>query len=349
MNDIIHNISIGICITTLHNLSIYICLDLEYCTEDGAENSPLLVAARYLPKAVFEEEVTKEPTTEQRDDTDQQIPKPPIVKAKFKADSKADNAPVRGGLHEISITTGKDTKAKKRERVEKITAGKGRAGKVETTFHVLLQHNVKVNKQNNTGVTALHAACGRGIIVMVKELLLCEDIDINKKDKQQNTPLHTACVSGEKDIVLALIEAGAEVMETNKDHMNPLQVAVVEQKLEIVKAMLDMCTDNKESLLRSAVKDGSTPFLLAVKTGDEEMVKYFLDNGADIFYQNNNGATALHLATSLNKVKIMEILYEADAESDHYLMESDDWDGLTPLHYAAKYNHIEALEFLLNK
>ena len=317
-------------------------IDLESLTEDDAGNPPLVVAARYLPKVVFEEEIPKEPPAEQ-DDADKQISKPPVVKAKFKADSKADDAP---GFRERAGTAGKDAKPKK--RVEKITVEKDKTGKAETTFHFLL-HKVNVNSQNRTGVTALHAACDRGIIAMVKELLLCEDIDIDKKDEQQNTPLHTACVSGENDIVVALIEAGAEVMTTNKDRMNPLQVAVVERKLEIVKTMLDMCTGKKELLLQTAEKDGNTPFLLAVKTGDEEMVQFFLDNGADIYYQNNNGTTALHLATSLNKVKIMELLYDADAENDHYLMESDDWDGLTPLHYAAKYNHIEALEFLLNK
>ena len=321
-------------------------IDLESLTEDDAGNPPLVVAARYLPKVVFEEEITKEPTAEQ-DDADKQVSKLPVVKAKLKVDSKADSAPGKGGSHERAGTAGKDAKPKK--RVEKITAEKDKTGKAETTFHVLLQHKVKVNSQNHTGVTALHAACDRGIIAMVKELLMCEGIDIDKKDEQQNTPLHTACVSGEKDIVFALIEAGAEVMMTNKDRMNPLQVAVVERKLEIVKTILDMCTGKKELLLQAAEKDGNTPFLLAVKTGDEEMVKFFLDNGADIYYQNNNGATALHLATSLNKVKIMELLYDADAENDHYLMESDDWDGLTPLHYAAKYNRMEALEFLLNK
>ena len=323
------------------------CLDLEKSTEDEAENPPLVLAARHLPtKVLFEEEITKEPMPERDAAAEKRISKVPVSKAKSKADSKADDAPGKGGFRERAGTAGKDAKPKK-ERVEKITAEKDNTGKIETTFHVLLQRKVNVNSKNGAGTTALHAACERGIITMVKELLMIKGIEINKKDDQENTPLHTACISGEKDIVFTLIEAGADVTEENKDEMTPLHVAVVERKLDIVKTILDMRADDKEELLQAIEKDGNSPFLLAVKSGDEEMVKFFLDNGANLADQNGNGANALHLATSLNKVKIMELIY--DAEDGEDLLDEEDWDSRTPLHYAAKYNQVEALEFLLDK
>ena len=322
---------------------MYACtyLDLEKCTEDEAINPPLVLAARQLPKALFEEVISKEPTPS-RDEAEKQVSKAPVAKVK----SKADDAPGKGAFRERAGTAGKDAKHKK-ERIEKITAEKDKTGKRETTFHVLLQLKVNVNSSNDAGVTALHAACERGIIAMVKELLPCEGIKIDQKDGQKNTPLHTACVSGEKEIVSALIEAGADVMEENEDEMTPLHIAVVERKLEIVKMILDMRAGDKEDLLQAIEKDGNSPFLLAVKTGDEEMVKFFLDNGAILVDQNGNGANALHLATSLNKVNIMEILYNAENGED--LLDEEDWDDRTPLHYAAKYNQVEALEFLLDK
>ena len=269
-----------------------------------------------------------------------------MSKTKSKADPKADDAPGKGGFRERAATAGKDAKPKK-ERVEKITAEKDNTGKIATTFHVLLQRKVNVNRKNGAGTTALHAACERGIIAMVKELLMIKEIKINKKDGQENTPLHTACISGEKDIVFTLIEAGADVTEENKDEMTPLHVAVVERKLDIVKTILDMRADDKEELLQAIEKDGNSPFLLAVKSGDEEMVKFFLDNGANLADQNYNKANALHLATSLNKVKIMELIY--DAEDGEDLLDEEDRNSRTPLHYAAKYNQVEALEFLLDK
>ena len=287
----------------------------------------------------------KEPTPERGDSADKQISKLPETKTKSKADFKADDVPGKSGFQEKATAVGKDAKPKK-ERIEKPTAEKDQTGKVETTFHVLLQYKVNVNSQNDAGVTALHAACERGVTAMVKELLSCESIEINKKDEQQNTPMHTACVSGEKDVVFTLIEHGANVMEENNDKMTPLHVAVVERKLEIVKIILK-CADDKKKLLQAKEKDGNSPFLLAVKTGDEEMVKFFLDNGANVADTNANEATALHLATSLNKVKIMELVYVDGDGND--LLDKIDNDECTPLHFAAKYNQIDALKFLLNK
>ena len=324
----------------------YVCLDLEKCTEDKSKNPPLVLAARQLPKTLFKEEISEEPTLEKGDDADKQISKLPVAKIKSKRDPKAHDAPGKGAFRERASRVAKDIKHKK-ERIEKITAEKDEKGRLETTFHVLLQHKVNVNSQNDAGLTALHVACDRGIIVMVRELLMVEGIDINKEDKQQNTPLHTACISGEKDVVFALIKADADAMKENKDKMIPLHLAVVERKLEIVKMILDMHAGDKEDLLQAVEKDCNSPFLLAVKTGDEEMVQFFLDNGANVADQNGNDATALHLATSLNKVKIMQLIYSTDDGED--LLEKSDRYGCTPLHYAAKYNQIEALEFLVDR
>ena len=324
----------------------YVCLDLEKCTEDESKNPPLVLAARQLPKTLFEEEISEESTLEKGDDADKQISKLPMAKIKSKRDPKADDAPGKGAYRERAGRVAKDIKHKK-ERIEKITAEKDETGRLETTLHVLLQRKVNVNSQNYAGLTALHVACNRGIIIMVRELLAVEGIDINKEDEQQNTPLHTACISGEKDVVFALIKEGADVMKENKDEMIPLHLAVVERKLEIVKMILDTYAGDKEDLLQAKEKDCNSPFLLAVKTGDEEMVQFFLDNGANVADQNGNGATALHLATSLNKVKIMQLIYSTDDGED--LLEKSDWDGRTPLHYAAKYNQIKALEFLVDR
>ena len=316
-------------------------LDLEKCTEDDDENPPLVLAARNLPKFLFEKETTKEATPERGDEVEKQPSKHPPVRSK--GESKSDDAPGRGSFRGRAPTAGKDAKPKK----EKITAEKDKTGKIDTTFHVLLRHNVDVNSKNEAGVTALHTACERGIIAMVKELILIKGIKINQKDDQKNTPLHTACESGEKDIAFALIEAGADVMEENSDEMTPLHVAVVERKLEIVKMLLDTRAGDKEELLQAVEKDGNSAFLLAVKSGNEEMVKFFLDNGVKVTDQSGNGANALHLASSLNKVKIMELIYDTEGGED--LLDEEDWNDRTPLHYAAKHNQIKALEFLLDK
>lgn len=318
-------------------------LALEKCTMDEAKNPPLVLAALRLDRGLFEGEITKESTSKRGDDPDKWISILPAVETTSKADSKTNDALRKGAFHEKAHTADKGAKPKK-EKNEKITAEKS---KTETTFHVLLENMVKINSQNDAGVTALHVACKRGMIGMVKRLLQHKDIDVNKKDGQKNIPLHAACLSGIKDIVLDLIDARANIMEENANKMTPLHVAVVEQKLEIVK--LICVHDNKKELLQRKEKDGNPPLFLAVKSQNEEMVKFFMDNEASLIVQNDFKVTVLHLAASLNCVNIMKVIFSSNPSDASSLLEEEDPDGCTPLHYAAKYNRIEPLEFLLNK
>ena len=321
-----------------HCVITYGYIDLECSTEDDAENPPLVLAARQLPKHLFEEEHTKEQSPDRADEAEKRFSKAPVARTKSKVDE--------GGRDRVQ-TVSKDAKVQKKAKVEKITAEKDETGKIDTTFHVLLRHNVDVNNQNEAGITALHAACDRGITAMVKELLINEKIDINKKDHNKNTPLHAACIGGEKDVVFQLIEKGADIAAQNNEEMTPLLVAVAERKLEIVKTIIDMRAEDKEELLRQTEKGGHTPFLLAVKSEAEDIIKFLLETGAPVTDQNENGANAFHLAASLNKVSILQIIYDSPDGED--LLDEEDWNDRTPLHFAAKHNQVDAIEFLVEK
>lgn len=312
-------------------------IDLECSTEDDAENPPLVLAARHLPKHLFEEEQTKEMSPDRTDKADKRLSKVPVAKPKSKPDD---------GGRERAQTVGKEAKPKK-AKADKITTEKDEKGNINTTFHVLLRHNVDVNNQNEAGITALHAACDRGITAMVKELLVQDEIEINRIDHNKNTPLHAACIGGEKSVVFHLIEKGADISAQNNEEMTPLHVAILERKLEIVKTIIEMKEGEKEELLQQREKNGHTPFLLAVKSGAEDIIRFLLDSGAPVTDQNENGANAFHLAASLNKVSILQMVHDAPNGDD--LLDEEDWNERTPLHYAAKHNQVEAIEFLVEK
>ena len=313
-------------------------LDLERSTEDDAENPPLVLAARQLPKHLFEEEHAKENSPDRVDEVEKRFSKAQVAKPKPKVDEA-----VRDRTHTVS----KDAKPQKRAKVEKITVEKDEKGKIDTTFHVLLRHNVDVNNQNEAGITALHAACDRGITAMVKELLIHEKIEINKRDHNKNTPLHAACIGGEKDIVFQLIKNGADIGAKNNEEMTPLHVAVAERKLEIVKTIINMRAEDREELLQQSEKGGHTPFLLAVKSEAEDIIKFLLESGAPVADQNENGANAFHLAAALNKISILQMVFDTPNGED--LVDEEDWNDRTPLHYAAKHNQVKAIEFLVKK
>ena len=227
--------------------------------------------------------------------------------------------------------------------------------KIKTAFDALLQcHTVEenVNKANHAGITALHAACRRGNVVMVNILLRITGIDINQTDNHGNTPLHSACAGGSVDVVTALLNSNAKILEENNTlGMHPFHVAVVNQSLDVVK-MLEAdrkVAKIKEELLHAKENDGNTMFLLAVKSGDDEMVKFLLDNGARIGDTNYANANVFHLAASINSCSIMEMIYSHDTSNAQFLLEAKDSSSLTPLHYAAKRNQKNVLSFLIDK
>ena len=224
----------------------------------------------------------------------------------------------------------------------------------KTTFHALLKcHRVQqaVNETNHAGITALHAACRRGNDGMVNILLEIKNIDITKMDNHGNTPLHSACAGGNKSVVSSLIDAGANVLEKNKLEMHPFHVAVVNQSLDIVRMIQ---TDRrvakmKQELLCAKDDDGNTMFLLAVKSGDDETVKFLLKNGAQIGDTNEAHCNVFHLAASVNSRSIMEMIYAYNADQAQSLIEAKDSSSLTPLHYAARRNQKDVVSFLIDK
>ncbi|XP_065898915.1 transient receptor potential cation channel subfamily A member 1 homolog isoform X2 [Dysidea avara] len=252
----------------------------------------------------------------------------------------------------------------------------------------LLHHSKDVNKQNSFGTTALHVACKRGSTVMVKKLLQCRkrSIDVNRADYQKNRPLHIACANGNQAMCKLLIDAGALFNEKNNDGMNPLHVAALEHNQPVVEMFFThKFVAHIKGLLADKDKDGHTPFLLAVKSGDARVVEsftcdrsgadtivnyniggeIFVRHGIDITVRNNNSENALHLAAKADHTKILEKLRlemckDKDKnkttmlkwwkdEDDKTMLECKDKDGMTPLLTATVFGSIGAVNLFIVK
>ena len=227
--------------------------------------------------------------------------------------------------------------------------------KRKTTFHALLQHDkVDVNAQNRAGITALHVACSKGNHHMVKELLQVGDkLELDLEDKHQNTPLHAACAHGNQRVVESLLEAGANYQAENSIGRYPLHVAVAERNLKVVVTILQhAASDNQlEDLLCKQDKRGFTVFLMAIRSGDEKIVKFLLEKKlATITDKCNFGFNCFHFAAIVNKDKMLRMIYEYnESVSMQLLNDADTASGDTPLHVAAEENQVDALKFLIEK
>ena len=150
--------------------------------------------------------------------------------------------------------------------------------------------------------TSLHLASARGHIEIV-EFLLKIGVDVNLPIHANGfTPLHYAALFEDNvEIVIKLLEMGAQVNTVNNLGSTPLHIACAYQKVSIAKVLLKHGA-NANAQIKS---NGRTPLYLALEWGKdepEEIVRMFLQNKGyiDLKSKCNKGLTLLDLAIKKN-------------------------------------------------
>jgi outer membrane protein assembly factor BamB len=89
--------------------------------------------------------------------------------------------------------------------------------------------------------------------------------------------------------------------------------------------------------------DNTEEFWSAVKKGEVEKVKTFLEQGVDVNAKNRYGATALSFAADKGQVEVARLLIEKGADVNV----KDTFYGSTPIDWAVYNNHPEMVKLLL--
>ena len=205
---------------------------------------------------------------------------------------------------------------------------------------------------NNTvcGVSPLYLACQRGNHIAVSSLLKCNSINVWMQDKNRNNPLHEASRNGHHAIVGMLIkhvklknseDVEKYVIARNNVFHTPLHLACREGHNEVVKIFFNYISDKKKrvSLIEAQDNEDSTPLQLASKNGHGEIVRLMALN---IDHVSGSRRSFMHVTASYGYKEAAKILSEPNVNV------VDGFDQ-TPLHYAAKNNQVEMIEFLINQ
>ena len=191
--------------------------------------------------------------------------------------------------------------------------------------------------------TPLHVAAQSGPVEMV-DFLIRMKADVNATAYNGFTPLH---VTEAKDIAALLIKAGADLDKPDNWGKTPLQAAAQRGLTPVVEAILEsgypcdltsavmlgkrelairLARDNPAALKpRHATVNlwgGDTPLAVAAGQGDLELVKVFLDAGADVndgTVMPNAGfgkATALTNAVWGGHKEVVELLLRRGASTE---------------------------------
>ena len=158
-------------------------------------------------------------------------------------------------------------------------------------------------------------------------------------------PFFISCKRGNVEIVEYLIEqchADIEqkgIYEVPDDHsihfVTPLWCAAVAGKLEVVK-----CLVSHGANVNSVSDTGSSPVRSACFMTNLEIVKFLVENKADILKPNYNGGTCL--INSVQSVPLCEFLLKNGAD-----VNAQDVQLKTVIHYAIQEHRFETTKLLL--
>jgi cytohesin len=244
-------------------------------------------------------------------------------------------------------------------------------GGSKEVVELLISKGAVIDARDKNALKALPLAAMAGSTDIVKRInYLRYAREVNAKDKDGWTPLHYAARSGQKDVVLLLIDHGADVNAEAPDKSKPLDHATWSDRQDVVKLLIDKgtniskddnllywsCMYGYRDLAELLIKKGAdvnskawpnAPSLEAVwntpSSRQLDILKLLLDNGADPNAKDRHDWSLLHYTEG--DVDLTRLLLDKGANPNAIENER----GLMPLHLAADEGRKAMVELLLSR
>ena len=160
-----------------------------------------------------------------------------------------------------------------------------------TAVQESLAQGADVNAKDQAGYTPLLYAVTAGNLQMT-ELLLEKGAHQDVNDSQGRCPVIIAVQTGNVQLLQKLAGAGGDLghrhVITRGDARTPLHIAVQNQDIPMVKYLL-----SQKVSMEARNIDFESPLMLAAMTGNLEMVKLLVENGANMYATRGFGSSLL--------------------------------------------------------
>ncbi len=232
------------------------------------------------------------------------------------------------------------------------------------TVKLLLQNGALINVTDKDGLHPLHYAAVSGFTDIVQLLIDHAheqglDLAINAKGgPRQFTPLHTASWNGQTDTVKTLLAAGASTQLRNAEGKTPLALAKTVEIRGLIFAHNQRAASTTTAPTATSVQPPArTPveqkrlddgLLKACGEGSVNVVKNYLNRGANIHATNNNSWQPLHFA--VGHIDIVQLLIDHAREKGLTLdinAKGGPYYQRTPLHDACASGLADTIQLLL--
>ncbi len=202
----------------------------------------------------------------------------------------------------------------------------------------LLKHEFIPEQQTDTSVYALDHAIDKGYFEIVK-LLLERGVKVNSSSSVK--PLVTASRKGNLEIVRLLLNHGANPNQKDGYNTTPLMMAAGSNKLNILKLLLEKGADPQ-----SVNQNGDTALFDAASYGSPEIIQILLSHHADLHHLNQSGENALHKASGyfIGNNENLKFLLDQGLDPNQ-----KDLSGTTVLLNASRRGDVQAAQLLISR
>ena len=146
-------------------------------------------------------------------------------------------------------------------------------------------------------------------------------VDVNEKAPDGSTALMWATFNVDRELVRALLKAGAKADVVSRYGASALGEAIKLEDLELVRTLLDAGAN-----VNSPNLDKQTALMLAISTGNVPISKLLIERGADLnAIETFRDQNALMYAAGGNQPEIVELLLARGAKNVDLRAKSDDW------------------------
>ncbi len=209
------------------------------------------------------------------------------------------------------------------------------SGDLEVTNYCIDELGASYATVLSTGENALHLAAKTDNIQLI-DYLLGLGLDKEAKNLMGETPLYFSLKSRTSKAFFHLVKNEADITQKTKINSNLLIEAAKNQHLDIVEFLLDkgVPVNEKNELNETAIQ-----FVVADLLRNVNLLHNFIEKGADVNSQTENGKTLLYYAVEKGKLEV--ISYLLDKGADINLL---DKNGQRP-----KFSSATVVKFIIEK